>query len=162
MATVSYLIDALKLRVGDEKDPDEVDTVGASTLRTEHLQFEKDGKVTFNFLGKDSVPHIFEIKLPEQVIRNLKDFSGKADSSLFNGVDSKRVSEFLDEVIKGLSAKVFRTCYASQAVESKLKNSSVTAENSDYMKKHIAVMANLEAAKICNHKRTIPRTWESS
>ncbi len=33
VATACYLIDALGLRVGDEKDPDEADTVGATTLR---------------------------------------------------------------------------------------------------------------------------------
>ena len=32
IATVCFLIDKLKIRVGDEKDPDEADTVGASTL----------------------------------------------------------------------------------------------------------------------------------
>ena len=42
------------MRVGDEKDPDEADTVGAITLRDEHINIEGD-KVTFDFLGKDIV-----------------------------------------------------------------------------------------------------------
>ena len=29
------------MRVGDEKDPDEADTVGATTLRKEHLKFNE-------------------------------------------------------------------------------------------------------------------------
>ena len=37
VATACYLIDALCLRVGDEKDPSEADTVGATTLRPEHV-----------------------------------------------------------------------------------------------------------------------------
>jgi len=161
-ATVCYLIDELKIRVGDEKDPDEADTVGASTLRPEHVYFREDGKVTFNFLGKDSVPHIFEADLPEEVVRNLKEFSADAGATLFDGVDSTRVSEFLDEVIVGLSAKVFRTCYASQAVENKLESTPVKIEDPDYSKKYAATMANLEAAKICNHRRNVPKTWSSS
>jgi DNA topoisomerase-1 len=28
------------MRVGDEKDPEEADTVGASTLRVEHITFQ--------------------------------------------------------------------------------------------------------------------------
>jgi len=60
IATVCYLIFKLAMRVGDEKDPDEADTVGASTLRVEHINFVKDGygknAIEFNFLGKDSVP----------------------------------------------------------------------------------------------------------
>jgi DNA topoisomerase-1 len=161
-ATVCYLIDTLKIRVGDEKDPDEADTVGASTLRPEHIRFNEDGKVVFNFLGKDSVPHVFEEELPENVVRNLKEFSANTKSTLFNGVDSSRVGEFLGEVVNGLSAKVFRTYYASQAVEGKLENTPVKVEDPDYTKKYVATMANLEAAKTCNHKRTIPKTWTSS
>jgi len=161
-ATVCYLIDKLKIRVGDEKDPEEADTVGASTLRPEHIRFEEDGKVIFNFLGKDSVPHIFKVELPEIVIRNLREFSANATSTIFNGVNSKRVSEFLDEVATGLSAKVFRTYYASKAVEEKLESVPVKREDPDYVKKYVAAMANLEAAKVCNHRRKIPKTWRSS
>jgi DNA topoisomerase-1 len=161
-ATVCFLINRLKIRVGDEKDPDEADTVGASTLRPEHVHFNDDGKVTFNFLGKDSVPHVFVEELPENAVRNLKEFSSNTQSTLFHGVDSSRVSEFLGEVVHGLSAKVFRTYYASRAVEGVLKDAPVEVEKPDYTKRYTATMANLEAAKTCNHKRTIPKTWESS
>ena len=49
IATVCYLISKLAMRVGDEKDPDEADTVGASTLRVEHIKFirDKNGKETY-------------------------------------------------------------------------------------------------------------------
>ena len=161
-ATVSFLIDELKIRVGDEKDPDEADTIGASTLRPEHIRSNHDGTVTFNFLGKDSVPHIFTVELPDNVIKNLNEFAANANSALFNGVGSKHVSEFLDEVMTGLSAKAFRTCYASEAVETKLEKAPVKLEDPEYIKKYAAKMANLEAAKVCNHRRTIPKTWKSS
>ena len=161
-ATVTFLIDKLKIRVGDEKDPDEADTVGASTLRPEHIHPNGDGTVTFNFLGKDSVPHVFRVELPDNVIGNLKEFTANARSTLFDGIGSKHVSEFLDEVMIGLSAKVFRTCYASEAVETKLEKAPVKLEDPEYVKKYIATMANLEAAKVCNHRRTILKTWKSS
>jgi DNA topoisomerase IB len=54
VATVCYLIDAFGMRVGDEKDEDEADTVGASTLRVEHVTL-KGNLAEFKFLGKDSV-----------------------------------------------------------------------------------------------------------
>jgi DNA topoisomerase-1 len=162
IATVCYLIDKLKIRVGDEKDPDEADTVGASTLRKEHIKINGDGTVSFNFLGKDSVPHIFTTKLPDKVIENLKEFSANSESALFNGVRSSHVSEFLDEVMTGLSAKVFRTLYSSDAVKKKLDKTPVEPEDPAYVKKYVAKMANLEAAKVCNHKRTIPKRWKAS
>lgn len=161
-ATVCFLIDKLKIRVGDEKDPDEADTVGASTLRKEHIEINDDGTVSFNFLGKDSVPHIFTTKLPELVIKNLEEFSSNSKSDLFEGVGSSQVSEFLDEVMTGLSAKVFRTLYATDAVQNKLDNTPVVAGAPVYVKNYVAKMANLEAAKVCNHKRTISKTWKSS
>ena len=161
-ATVCFLIDKLKIRVGDEKDPDEADTVGASTLRKEHIQINGDGTVSFNFLGKDSVPHIFTTKLPELLIKNLEEFSSNTKSALFEGVRSSHVSEFLDEVMTGLSAKVFRTLYASDAVKTKLDKTSVEPEEPECIKKYVATMANLEAAKVCNHKRTISKNWKSS
>ncbi len=161
-ATVCFLIDKLKIRVGDEKDPDEADTVGASTLRKEHIKINGDGTVAFNFLGKDSVPHIFTTKLPDKVIKNLEEFSSNSESALFEGVRSNQVSEFLDEVMTGLSAKVFRTLYASDAVKTKLDKTPVKPEEPEYVKKYVATMANLEAAKVCNHKRTISKNWKSS
>lgn len=161
-ATVCFLIDRLKIRVGDEKDPDEADTVGASTIRPKHIHFNSDESVTFNFLGKDSVPHVFTVELPDNVTRNLKEFAANTKSTLFDGVRSQHVSEFLDEVMARLSAKVFRTCYASEAVESNLEKARVKLEDPEYVKKHAATMANLGAAKICNHRRTIRKTWKSS
>jgi DNA topoisomerase-1 len=163
IATVCFLIDELKIRVGDEKDPDEADTVGASTLRPEHITFNENGTVSFNFLGKDCVPHIFTKLLPDAVIRNLKEFAANAEATtLFDGIGSQHISSFLDEVMTGLSAKVFRTLYATDAVKTKLKKTRVKPEEPVYRKKYVATMANLEAAKVCNHKRTIPKRWKAS
>ena len=52
IATVCYLIFKLAMRVGDEKDPEEADTVGASTLRVEHIKFPQNNDkqfIEFNF-----------------------------------------------------------------------------------------------------------------
>ena len=70
VATVSWLILVPNMRVGDEKDPDEADTVGAITLRAEHIKIEGD-TIHFDFLGKDSVRWIKNIPAPPEVIRNI-------------------------------------------------------------------------------------------
>ena len=75
VATACYLIDVLGMRVGDEKDEDEVDTVGASTLRVEHVKVDGN-RVMFDFLGKDSVRWEKNLLLnpsEESVGRNLHD-----------------------------------------------------------------------------------------
>jgi DNA topoisomerase-1 len=163
-ATVCYLIDHLKFRVGDEKDDDEeADTVGASTLRPEHVCFNGDGSVAFNFLGKDSIPMNITAELPQQVVENLREFAqGAGGESLFEGVNSGQVGDFLKEVMEGLSAKVFRTLYATEAVGGRLAVETVKPGDPDYVKRHAALRANLEAAIVCNHKRTIPKTWAQS
>jgi DNA topoisomerase-1 len=163
-ATVCYLIDELKFRVGDEKDEEEeADTVGASSLRTEHICFNDDGSVSFDFLGKDSVRLLLTAELDKRVIANLREFIEDSDgNTLFDEVNSSVVSEFLDEGMKGMTAKVFRTCYATDAVESKLNETIVPENAPDYVKKHIATIANLEAAVTCNHKKTISETWQWS
>ena len=163
-ATVCYLIDELKFRVGDEKDEDEeADTVGASSLRPEHICFNDDGTVTFDFLGKDSVRHLLTARIDDTVKENLRAFAEENhDGTLFDEVNSSVVSQFLDEVMEGITAKVFRTCYATETVEARLKELPIERDAPDYRKKHVATLANLEAAITCNHKRTIPKTWEQS
>ena len=162
-ATVCYLIDELKFRVGDEKDEEEADTVGASTLRPEHICFNEDGTITFDFLGKDSVRHLLTAKLDEKAVKNLREFAeANNESTLFDEVNSSVVSEFLDEVMNGITAKVFRTCHATETVGNKLDQLRINKNAPEYQKKHVATMANLEAAITCNHKRTIPKTWAQS
>ncbi|MCK5562839.1 DNA topoisomerase I, partial [Candidatus Bathyarchaeota archaeon] len=162
VATISYLIDALKLRVGDEKEKDETDTVGATTLRSKHVVIGANGKTTFDFLGKDSVRWRKEITLPEIVVNNLAEFMGNAKSAIFEGVRSKHVNLFLSEVMPGLTAKVFRTYHASEVVKKFLKDAKTSMSDPNFMKKHTAKMASLQAAIVCNHKRKQPKNWRKS
>jgi len=162
VATVSYLIDALKLRVGDEKDPDEADTVGATTLRPNHIVINSKDKVIFDFLGKDSVRWRKEVELPEDVVKNVEEFKNEAESAIFEGVRSEHVNSFLSEVMPGLTAKVFRTYHASEVVKNVLEKANVSVSEHLVVKKHVATMANLEAAIVCNHKRKPPKNWKES
>ena len=160
VATVAWLILAVNLRVGDEKDPDEADTVGAITLRDEHISI--DGKqVTFDFLGKDSVRWIKTIEAPKQIIKNLEEF--KEDTTiqyLFEGIDSKKVSRFLSEKVPKLTGKVFRTWKCTKTLKEELEKSGVTKKDRDFKKKFAAKMANLKVAEIANHKRKISPTYD--
>ncbi len=152
----------MKLRVGDEKEKDEADTVGATTLRSEHVVIGANGKTTFDFVGKDWVRWRKEITLPEIVVNNLSEFMGDAKSAIFEGVRSKHVNLFLSEVMPELTAKVFRTYHASEVVKKFLNNTKTSKTDPNYMKKHIAKMANLQAAIVCNHKRKPPKNWRKS
>lgn len=158
VATVCWLILALNMRVGDEKDPGEADTVGAITLRPEHIRIEGD-ILHFDFLGKDSVRWEKSIKAPQNVIRNIEHYAKTCREYLFEGVNSKKVSRFLSEKMKGLTAKVFRTWRTTDAVKQYLEKCGVKREDPEYLKQFHAKMANLEGAKVANHKRKIPANF---
>jgi len=163
IATVCYLIDQLGLRVGDEKEEDEADTVGATTLRVEHVGLNADS-FQLNFIGKDSVPWSKGVEsAPSAVVKNLKEFmSGKKPGKeVFDGINSNMVNRFLSGIVRGLTAKVFRTHHATQAAESFLRSEDVRGGD-DFEKLYQARLANLRAAEFCNHQRTIPKNWDES
>jgi DNA topoisomerase-1 len=172
VATACFLIDHLCLRVGDEKDPDEADTVGATTLRPEHVTLHEDGTVEFRFLGKDSVLWHKKVgDLPEAVRRNLAELVANARPSgngrsvagdrpqLFPDIGSRDVNAFLAEMQKGLTAKVFRTCHATMKVKASLEGSGVAEESPEYRKRAAVTQANLDAAVLCNHYKKAPARW---
>ena len=164
VATVAYLILKLAMRVGDEKDPEEADTVGASTLRVEHIGFPQiNGTqvIEFNFLGKDSVPWQKRLEVDSEDTRalynNLKKFmQGKKPSDpIFDGINSRKVNAFLQQIMPGLTAKVFRTCIATRVLQLQLSKAKVDKTSLEVQKIYAAKKANLEAAITCNHKKGI-------
>ena len=159
VATVSWLILEVNMRVGDEKDPEEADTVGAITLRPEHIRIEGD-TLHFDFLGKDAVRWVKEVTAPSSVIANIRHFSNTSKGYLFEGIDSKKVSRFLNEKMGGLTAKVFRTWRCTKTVRESLEKSGSKKEDPEYVKLHDAKIANLEAAQVANHKRKIPPNFD--
>src|SRR6266487_5782430 len=167
LATVCYLIDNLAMRVGDEKEEDEADTVGASTLRVEHVKFLPNG-LGFDFLGKDSVRWEKTLELDgadSPIRRNLQEFiSGKrAEDLVFDGITSEGVNRFLGKAMRGLTAKVFRTHHATDTVQTYLGgHNGFKRDDPGFVKLYQARLANLEAAIRCNHKRTPPKTWQNS
>ena len=166
IATACYLIYRTAMRVGDEKDPDEADTVGATTLRKEHVKLTEN-EIQFDFLGKDSVRWKETIPAEghdKQFYDNLKEsISNKKDSEeIFDGITSRHVNAYYSTIVKGLSAKVFRTYLASSVVSKYLRDHDNIKSESDMKKIFHGKLANLNAAIMCNHKRTIPKNFELS
>jgi DNA topoisomerase-1 len=166
IATACYLIYRTAMRVGDEKDPDEADTVGATTLRKEHIKLTENA-IEFDFLGKDSVRWKETIPAEgydKQFYNNLKEFivNKKEGEEIFDGITSRHVNAYYSTIVKGLSAKVFRTYLASSVVSKYLRSHDDIKSKSDMKKTFHGKLANLDAAIMCNHKRTIPKNFELS
>lgn len=166
IATACYIIDHLNIRVGDEKDEDEADTVGATTLRPEHIKIN-GSTVVFNFLGKDSVEWHKEGEFPEIFVNSLQELIDEANESgddkpqIFSVIGSRQVNAFFDEIVDGLTAKVFRTYHATTVVQNFLEESDIDLADPDFAKKEVAVMANREAAVVCTHKKQEPKNWDN-
>jgi DNA topoisomerase-1 len=149
--------------VGDEKDEDEADTIGSTTLRPEHIKI-KGSEVTFKFLGKDCVPFERTVKMPASVIFNLQEFLKEKNGQLFAGVSSTDVNAFLKESMDGLTAKVFRTYLATKVVSDYLSHTpiEVVKKMPESEKALVAKMANLDAAITMNHQRKVPKNYEET
>jgi len=121
--------------------------------------------IEFDFLGKDCVR--WQETVPaeghdKQFHENLKQIiqNKKPKDEIFDGITSRHVNVYYSSIVPGLTAKVFRTYLATNVVKDYLKKHDNLKGKTANEKLYHAKLANLEAAIMCNHKRTIPKTFE--
>ncbi|KAG0047343.1 DNA topoisomerase 1 [Gryganskiella cystojenkinii] len=158
-ATAMYLIDRLALRAGNEKGEDEADTVGCCSLRFEHVTLEKPDIMHLDFLGKDSIRYEKEMKVDEQVFKNIRLFKrepAQEGDELFDRLKTSELNKHLQNLMKGLTAKVFRTYNASFTFQDQLQK--LTPAKGTVAEKLLAYnRANREVAILCNHQRAVSK-----
>lgn len=168
-AVAIYFIDKLALRAGNEKDEDEADTVGCCSLRIEHIKLHNqvegvgENVVEFDFLGKDSIRYQNKVAVDKRVFKNLKLFmeNKNDDDELFDRLNTTILNSYLNEVMEGLSAKVFRTYNASRTLQEQLDQ--MTNSKDSINDKLLAYnRANRAVAILCNHQRAVPKTFAKS
>ncbi|XP_062314402.1 DNA topoisomerase 1 [Osmerus eperlanus] len=164
-----YFIDKLALRAGNEKEEGETaDTVGCCSLRVEHIRLypkmdDQEFVVEFDFLGKDSIRYYNKIPVEKRVFKNLQLFleNKQPEDDLFDRLNTSILNKHLQELMDGLTAKVFRTYNASITLQQQLKeltssDESIPAQILSYNR------ANRAVAILCNHQRAPPKTFEKS
>lgn len=167
-----WVIDQLALRVGGEKGEDEADTVGCCSLRREHITFNSDPSVyelELEFLGKDSMLFKQTInfeqrgELAKRVFENLRSFckNKKPESDVFETLNPTILNKHLQSLMKGLSAKVFRTFNASITLEKTLPSAEELKGLSIQDKVLQYNAANREVAILCNHQKTVSKATET-
>ncbi|XP_069099888.1 DNA topoisomerase 1 [Pleurodeles waltl] len=168
-AVALYFIDKLALRAGNEKEEGETaDTVGCCSLRVEHIKLypENDGQefvVEFDFLGKDSIRYYNKVPVEKRVFKNLQLFmEGKQpEDDLFDRLNTGILNKHLQDLMEGLTAKVFRTYNASITLQQQLKE--LTNSEDNVPAKILSYnRANRAVAVLCNHQRAPPKTFEKS
>jgi len=160
-STALYFIDRLALRVGNEKDEDEADTVGCCSLRVEHITLKNPNIVEFDFLGKDSIRYVNTVTVDAAVFRNLKEFvrDKKPEDEIFDKLTVQGLNDHLKTLMPGLSAKVFRTYNASITLDRLLNEWKLDSEDLNG-KLSFYNQANKEVAILCNHQRSLPVSHE--
>jgi DNA topoisomerase-1 len=161
LGVATYLIDKLALRVGNEKNDDEADTVGCCSLRVEHLKVEEDDKITFDFLGKDSMRYFNTVKLEPKIHENIKKFvkgKGQGDD-LFDLINASKLNDYLKSLMDGLSAKVFRTYNASITLQKELEKCTLKENDDIDLKVAFYNEANRQVAILCNHQKTLSKNF---
>ncbi|KAI8603692.1 hypothetical protein EDD21DRAFT_368322, partial [Dissophora ornata] len=158
-ATAMYLIDRLALRAGNEKGEDEADTVGCCSLRFEHVTLEKPNIMHLDFLGKDSIRYQKSMEVDEQVFKNIRLFKrepAQEGDELFDRLKTSELNKHLQSLMKGLTAKVFRTYNASFTLQDQLQK--LTPVNGTVAEKLLTYnRANREVAILCNHQRAVSK-----
>lgn len=160
---VSYFIDRLALRVGNEKnDEKEADTVGCCSLRVEHVSLLEENQVEFNFLGKDSMEYKNTIKVEDSVYKRLNQFiqRKKPEEDLFEMVNPTRLNEYFQSLMEGLTAKVFRTFNASSTLEKELYSDQNFEKMTEEEKYKFYNDANKAVAILCNHQKTVNKSFD--
>ncbi|KAH6897124.1 hypothetical protein B0T10DRAFT_476027 [Thelonectria olida] len=165
-ATAMFLIDKLALRAGNEKDTEnEADTVGCCSLKYEHITLEPPNKVTFDFLGKDSIRYNETAEVEPQVFKNLKLFKKAPKTTgddLFDRLTTSQLNKHLTNCMPGLTAKVFRTYNASYTMSELLKELGKDPRSRGTIAEKVKLYndCNRKVAILCNHKRTVGASHE--
>lgn len=157
-ATALYFIDKLALRVGNEKDEDEADTVGCCSLRVEHIKLIAPNKVEFDFLGKDSIRYQNTVEVDKKVYANVEKFikGKKPGDTIFHLISTTLLNKYLHVLMPKLTAKVFRTFNASFTLDKELRKDDL-AKKSLVDKLAFYNAANKQVAILCNHQKTVSK-----
>ena len=166
LATCIYFIDYLSLRVGNEKGEEEADTVGITSLRVEHINFMDDMHIKLDFLGKDSVRYVKVIKVDELVYNNLVEFTKnkKKDSEIFDQINTTDLNKYLQTLMDGLTAKVFRTYNASNLFNKELNDVTIKENMNENDRFDLLLNtfnnANIKVAMLCNHQKNVQKNFK--
>uniref|UniRef100_A0A8C7XZA4 DNA topoisomerase I n=1 Tax=Oryzias sinensis TaxID=183150 RepID=A0A8C7XZA4_9TELE len=152
-AVALYFIDKVKTRVSDL-------TV---SIKLKVNAFCQEYVVEFDFLGKDSIRYYNKVPVEKRVFKNLQLFmeNKEPDDDLFDRLNTSILNKHLQELMDGLTAKVFRTYNASITLQQQLKELTTADEN--IPAKILSYnRANRAVAILCNHQRAPPKTFEKS
>ena len=103
------------------------------------------------------------MSVEKRVFKNLQLFvdGKKPGDDLFDRLNTSILNEYLNTLMPGLTAKVFRTYNASITLQEQL--AELTDEDDNLAAKVLSYnRANRAVAVLCNHQRAVPKTHDKS
>lgn len=159
-ALIIYLIQQTGIRIGNERDiTKQALTYGMQTLEGQHMKLIAPNKVSFNFLGKDSVPYINTIEIDSEIWNVLSKKTFKENKKIFR---VNNVNHYLKQIHAGATAKNLRTVVCNKTLVDELKKKTVTEKSTEAEKIRAIFEANLEIAKTLNHQKNVGKTQKES
>lgn len=156
-ALIAWLIQYTSIRIGTEKKDNENNVVGASTLKTNNIIILSESSFKLKFIGKDSIEFCETyINIDKIIIESLnKLLENKSKNDKIFSVSANDVNIYLNSLLKGLTAKVFRTAWASKLLIEEFKGL-----------RHLTIQEFkeilLKVSKKLNHKKTVTKSSLSS
>ena len=161
-AVATYFIDKLALRAGNSKDDQkEADTVGCCSLRRCNITPLPNNMLYFNFKGKDSIDYINTVEVDPVVHALISKWHKMLANHqpYFGDNEPDDVNEHLKSFMPGLTAKVFRTYNASRCLQNEFDTNPCSMTASEPEKVEYFNAANTKVALLCNHQRSVPKSF---
>ena len=155
IALAIFLIKNYAIRVGNERNEWQADTVGITTLRKEHIRIDGN-KLILDFLAKDSIPYHKEDIIDERIAREfenlLKDKTSKNEIFRLN---SNELNSIIKDICPCASPKTFRSAKCCSIFCEEFNKQNVKSSWKDNEKKKALIKANLIVAEMLNHKKGV-------
>jgi DNA topoisomerase I len=160
LAVVVSLLDATRIRVGNNEYARDNKSFGLTTLRNRHVTFIRDGRAVLNFRGKGGVQHeiLIDDKRIVKIVRRCQEIPGQHLFQYINDegqrcpIDSGQVNDYLGEAMgNDFTAKDFRTWGATLLAITLLARTPLPEPASEHaLKKKIAEVVKQVASQLRN------------
>ena len=114
----------------------------SKSQQTNLCALDQENVVEFDFLGKDSIRYTNAVPVEKRVFKNVQLFmdNKKPGDDLFDRLNTTILNEYLQSLMPGLTAKVFRTYNASITLQEQL--AELTDEDANLVAK-VFIILNL-------------------
>lgn len=167
LAVMMRLINSLYMRIGSQISVDKYRTYGITTLRNNHLTIGRDGKLTFDFVGKHHIKQK-KIMVDEEladILRNLRKIGTKKKLFVYLDEDGKphpikpqHLNQYIKEITSPeFSAKDFRTWGGTLLAALELTEIGHCEDETEMKKKIVEAVKN-----VSEHLGNTPAVCRSS